>query len=410
MEMRAGRPAGVADPTDQISADDLLAGGHLHLAHVGVQRGEAAAVRDDDSVAIAGPPIGGQDNTTRRSHNRIPGVPVEVDPVVVTDGAEDRMNPLTERARDDTGDRSMGEGERTVRTRPVGPRGGRRFCLGCPTSRFLCESERFGFLASLFLGESTGLLFEPSDLLGDLSVSGFDLVTDRLPLGHSVLYLGTKSLRLFSCGFEVGEAVVQFSTFGLCFGKGQLGIGLGGFLLGDCCPKLIDEVVLVADDLFEKRATDGGLKKVGGVEFVPGGCFTANEGIDGSFTKTKADHGNLLIEQLGSLDGGLSRILGSLDGTDRCPDLGLLQRNVTIDGGKRLDEVSIFRGQGVDRSGRLGSVSAGVLAGVAQVVDGVLGDRSRHHSTAECERRHGTEQAKAAGSTEHSPRIVTEMQ
>ena len=373
MEMRAGRPAGVADPTDQISAGNLLTGGHLHLAHVGIQRREAATVRDDDSVAVAGPPIGGQDDTARRSHDRIPGVPAEVDPVMVADGAEDRMNPLTERARDDTGDRSMGEGERTVRTRPVGSLVGRRFRLGCPTSRFLCESERFGFLASLFLCESPGLLFEPSDLLGDLTISGFDLVADRLPLGHSVLYLGTKSLRLFSRGFEVGEAVVQFPTFGLGFGEGQLGIGLGGFLLGDCCPKLIDEVVLVADDLFEKRATNGGLKQVGGVEFVSGRCFAADEGIDGSFTKTKADHGNLLIEQPGSLDGGLGGILGSLDGVDRSPDLGLLQRNVTIDGGERLDEFSVFRGQGIDRSGRLGRVSPGVLSGVAQVVDGVLG-------------------------------------
>ena len=61
VQMRAGGVAGRADIADRLALGDLLAGGHCDGAHVAVERGDAVAMVDDDTIAVAGHGAGRDD-------------------------------------------------------------------------------------------------------------------------------------------------------------------------------------------------------------------------------------------------------------------------------------------------------------------------------------------------------------
>ena len=61
VQMRAGGVAGRADITDRLALGDLLAGGDRDGTHVAIERGDAVAMVDDDTVAITGHSAGRDD-------------------------------------------------------------------------------------------------------------------------------------------------------------------------------------------------------------------------------------------------------------------------------------------------------------------------------------------------------------
>src|SRR5688572_25962780 len=84
MEMRAGRPAGVADEADDLAALDLCPGVDTRgkRREVAVDRRQILRVLDADPVSVSGVGRGTDDRSARRRQDRRAGWRDQIDPVV----------------------------------------------------------------------------------------------------------------------------------------------------------------------------------------------------------------------------------------------------------------------------------------------------------------------------------------
>lgn len=394
VQVGTGRPTRTADPADQLATEHSITSGGVHLVLVGIQRRVPTAVADHHRVAVAIAPAGRQHNTVGGGNDRVTRIAVEIEPFVGPDGAEDRMHSITERAGHDprnrpVGDHELGAGDigivgaigvravivwRIARVRVItGAVVLRNVVLGL-ASRFLFREALRLFLGEplrlffreapgLFLGgDPAGFLFEPQDLLRHLAIGFCNLVADLLPLGNPDLHLHPQILGLNPRAIEFGQPLLEFDPSCLCFGLEVPRQTLGGLLFSDPSSELVDKFVLVPDDLVEERTPKGALGQIDGVELIETVRARRNKGLDRSLLEPDTHQFDLGLEDrsiLASLDDLRFR---RVDIGEHTGDPGLLERNMSVDGGKGINQLGVLCTQGIEFCGRFGGVGAARFA------------------------------------------------
>ena len=116
MEVRAGGPAGGTHIADDLTLSDVGPGGHRHGGHMSIERGVAAAVVDEDIVAVGIIRVGSGHSTGRRSIDGGTGAGADINAGVELIGSGDRMVTIT-----------VGTGDGTNGSRPDKLSGSGRF-------------------------------------------------------------------------------------------------------------------------------------------------------------------------------------------------------------------------------------------------------------------------------------------
>ena len=125
---------------------------------------------------------------------------------------------------------------------------------------------------------------------------------------------------------------------------------------------MIDKFVLVADDLVEERTPKRPFGEIGGVELIEVVGAGRNEGLDRPLLEPDTDQFDLGLEDRSGLASLDDLRFGLLDAASHRIDPGLLERNMSVDRRKGINQFGVLCAQGVEFGGRFGGVGPARLA------------------------------------------------